>query len=293
MDGQGSATPPEGVPGLPVPIIPPVIAPVPGILPVVAPVPSVAMGAIPLPLAPIPLAPPRPLASLPIRPPVLKPPVNGQTRMSDSDSDEEDFGNDEGSGVGYELSESSKQAKERQEKIRHDFLMKRRAAALAVPTNDKAVRDRLRRLGEPITLFGEREMERRDRLRMLMAKLDEEGQLDRLMKAKEDEEAAASGGAEDGEDEIIQYPFYTEGPRDLLAARVDIAKYSIKRATVRLQRARRKRDDPDEDVDSEIDWALRQAGNLALDCSEIGDDRPLSGCSLSRDGNLLATWYVL
>ncbi|XVE93124.1 hypothetical protein REPUB_Repub01dG0163200 [Reevesia pubescens] len=166
--------------------------------------------------------------------------------------------------------------------------MKRGAAALAVPTNDMAVHTRLRQLAEPITLFGEREMERRDRLRMIMAKLDSEGQLEKLMKAHEDEEAAVSTKAEDVEEDI-EYPFYTEGPKELLDARIDIAKYSLVKAATRVQRARRKRVDPDEDIDAEVDWALKQAGNLALHCSEIGDDRPLSGCSFSRDGKLFAT----
>ncbi|KAG5567001.1 hypothetical protein RHGRI_002533 [Rhododendron griersonianum] len=48
-------------------------------------------------------------------------------------------------------------------------------------------------------------------------------------------------------------------------------------------------DDLDEGLDAETDWGLKQAGSLVLDCSEIGDDRPLSGCSFSRDGNMLAT----
>lgn len=61
-------------------------------------------------------------------------------------------------------------------------------------------------------------------------------------------------------------------------ARIDIAKYSIARAAQHLQRARRKRDDP-----------LGEAGSLVLDCCNIGDDRPLSGCSLSNDGKFLAT----
>ncbi|RVW92151.1 U4/U6 small nuclear ribonucleoprotein PRP4-like protein [Vitis vinifera] len=124
------------------------------------------------------------------------------------------------------------------------------------PTNDMAVRTRLRRLGEPITLFGEREMERRDRLRMIMAKLDAEGQLEKLMKAHEEEEAAAPVAMEEVEEETLQYPFYTEGSKSLLEARVEIAKYSIKRAASRLYRARRKRDDPDEDLDAEMIGAL-------------------------------------
>ncbi|KAI8574005.1 hypothetical protein RHMOL_Rhmol01G0320100 [Rhododendron molle] len=69
--------------------------------------------------------------------------------------------------VEYEVSEQSRQTRERQENAMQELLIKRRAAALAVPTIDMAVRARLSCLGEPITLIGGREMERRDRLRML------------------------------------------------------------------------------------------------------------------------------
>lgn len=224
----------------------------------------------PLPATPS-IAPiPRPLA----------PPQNPEPNQSDDESGPKR--------MEYEVSEDSRQAKERHEKAVHDLLMKRRAFALAVPTNDSAVRARLRRLGEPITLFGEREMERRDRLRSMMLRLDTEGQLDRLLKAHEDEEAAADD--DDADDEAPQtYPFFTEGSRALLDARRYIIKYSLVRAATRLHRARRKRNDPDEDIDAEMNFALKQAAHLVLDCSEIGDDRPLSGCSFSHDGKLLAT----
>ncbi|GFQ01401.1 homeobox-leucine zipper protein roc3 [Phtheirospermum japonicum] len=135
-----------------------------------------------------------------------------------------------------------------------------------------AVRACLRRLGEPITLFGEREMERRDRLRMLMANLDSEGQLEKLMNAHEDEEAAATA---------------------LLEAPREIVRYSLVRSTRRLGQVKKKRDDPDEDLDVEVDWSLKQAANLGLECSEIGDDRPLLGCSISYGGKMLATWNKL
>ncbi|EEF32299.1 U4/U6 small nuclear ribonucleoprotein Prp4, putative [Ricinus communis] len=232
-----------------------------------------------------------PIAPLPMRPPQNG--VESATTMDDdSDSDEEYDATITTTATANEYieSETSRQQRERQQKALQDLMMKRRAAALAVPTNDKAVRARLRRLGEPITLFGEREMERRDRLRMLMAKLDSEGQLEKLMIAHEEDVASATAGVmEDGEDEVLEYPFYTEGSKELLNARIDIAKYSVVKASLRIQRARRKRDDPDEDVDSEIDWVLEQAGSFVLDSSEIGDDRPLSGCSFSNDGQLLAT----
>lgn len=234
---------------------------------------------------------PPPLAPLPPRPPVLRPPQpqNGESKEIDSDSEHEGSGPAGGSTVEYEVSEHSRMIRERQEKAMQEFMLKRRAAALAVPTNDMSVRARLRRLGEPITLFGEKEMERRARLRDLMARLDSEGQLEKLMKAHEDEEAVSSSVMSDGADEEIQYPFYTEGSRALLEARLDTARYSLERAAIRLKRVKRKRDDPDENVDAEIELALDQASSLVMDCSEIGDDRPLSGCSFSNNGTILAT----
>lgn len=259
----------------------------PLIVPVVAPavVPPLA------PIVPVPRPTPAPLNPIPLRPPVIRPPVaqnNGDSRTSDSGSDEEEPGSSNAARE-YEVSEESRKARERQEKAVQELLMKRRAAALAVPTNDNAVRARLRRLGEPITLFGEREMERRDRLRTLMAKLDSEGQLEKLMKAHEEEEAASTAAPSELEEEI-QYPFFTEGSQALLEARREITKYSLVRSALRLHRTRRKRNDPDEDLDAEIDWSLKQATKLGLECSEIGDDRPLSGCSISHDGKMLATW---
>jgi U4/U6 small nuclear ribonucleoprotein PRP4 len=169
-----------------------------------------------------------------------------------------------------------------------ELLQRRRAFAMAVPTNDSAVRARLRRLGEPVTLFGEREMERRDRLRALMVRLEADGHLDRLLRAQEEEQGAA--GAEE-EEEQIQYPFFTEGTQELLKARVDIAQYSLPRAKARIERAKRCHDDPDEDPEAEANLVVKQAEDFVLECSEIGDDRPLTGCSFSRDFSMLATRY--
>ncbi|CAA0837432.1 U4/U6 small nuclear ribonucleoprotein PRP4-like protein [Striga hermonthica] len=277
-------------------VVPPSIDLIP-ILPAQPVIPPVITTPLVPPIAPIPVLPiPRPLAPLPVCPPVLRPPPpqkGGDSKPADSDSDS---GSGESvmdrSSQRYEVSEESKLVKERQEKAVQELLMKRRAAALAVPTNDNAVRARLRRLGEPITLFGEREMERRDRLRSLMARLDAEGQLEKLMKAYEDEEGAASSAAAAEPEEDILYPFYTEGSHALLEARKEIAKYSLVKSALRLHRAKRRKQDPDEDLDAEVDWSLKQAGNLVLECSEIGDDRPLSGCSVSRDGKMLATCSI-
>ncbi|KAL4585893.1 hypothetical protein LXL04_010520 [Taraxacum kok-saghyz] len=257
------------------------------IAPVEPPIP-VAPTAILPPIAPI----PRPLAHLP----PVRPPNGDAAKATNKDADSDEEGDD--SGPEYEISEESRLFREKQEKAKQEFLMKQRAAALAVPTNDNSVRSRLRRLEEPVTLFGEKEMERRDRLRMLMARLDSDGQSDKLLKVLEEEEAAAANaaGIDDGsyevEGEAVQYPFYTEGSMALLKARYEIAKDSVVKSAKRLARARRKRNDPDEDEDSEINWVLENAKTFSLDCSEIGDDRPLSGCSFSHDGNFLSTCSI-
>ncbi|XP_078168883.1 WD-40 repeat family protein / small nuclear ribonucleoprotein Prp4p-like protein [Carex rostrata] len=254
---------------IPPPPVSPTVSPLPHTAPV-APIP-------PPPIAPIP---PPPVASIP-PPPIapIRPPTAPSTAATVDDDDD-----------GYEVSEAHRQAKERQEKAIQDLLLKRRAFAMAVPTNDSAVRSRLRRLGEPITLFGEREMERRDRLRSIMVRLESDGKLDVLLNIQEAEEAEAEA-AQPEETEEIQYPFFTEAdlPGELHKARLDIALYSLARAKSRVDRAKRIRDDPDEDLEKEAELAVEQAQDFVLDCSEIADARPLSGCSFSKDGSYLAT----
>jgi U4/U6 small nuclear ribonucleoprotein PRP4 len=195
----------------------------------------------------------------------------------------------------YEESEESKKARERKEQLVQQLLMHRRASALAVPTNDAAVRTRLRSLQQPITLFGEREMERRDRLRAIMAKLDADGELEKLVQAQEASGDAAVAGQEDAADQAVaeEVPllqlFYTEGSTELFDARTEILKFSLSRAQSRIESAKRKRADPDEDEDLEFEEVLQAMANTSMDCSEIGDGRPLSACAFSADASLLAT----
>ena len=39
---------------------------------------------------------------------------------------------------------------------------------------------------------------------------------------------------------------------------------------------------------SEVSSAVDEVGRLAQQCSEMGDDRPISGCQFSPDGQQLA-----
>ncbi|GJV88775.1 U4/U6 small nuclear ribonucleoprotein PRP4-like protein [Tanacetum coccineum] len=83
--------------------------------------------------------------------------------------------------------------------------------------------------------------------------------------------------------EAFHYPFYTEGSTALRDARDIISEYSVMKAMVRLDLEKARDHHLD---DAEI---LQNAKSFDMVSSEIGDDRPLSGCSFSSDGNFLAT----
>lgn len=112
-----------------------------------------------------------------------------------------------------------------------------------------------------------------------------------LLKELEEEDAAAAARGVEEEEECALYPCYREGWQGLARARVEIAKFSMARAASRITRAKRRRDVPDEEEGAEMDRVLNQAKGFNLSVSEIGDGRPLSGCSFSIDGKLLATRY--
>ena len=68
-----------------------------------------------------------------------------------------------------ELSDTSRVAQEQHERLLSAFEADKKARSIAVPTADNEVKARLRSLAEPICLFGEQAVDRRDRLRSLLA----------------------------------------------------------------------------------------------------------------------------
>ncbi|CAF3628561.1 unnamed protein product [Fusarium graminearum] len=111
--------------------------------------------------------------------------------------------------------------------ILNQFNRKRLAATIAVPTDDTRVRAKLREMGEPVTLFGEALVDRRDRLRELLtiqAEITglENGDID-------------MGDADDDQEEDQEEEFYSRGGPELQQARLKIAEYSLPRAKKRTQ----------------------------------------------------------
>ena len=164
----------------------------------------------------------------------------------------------------------------RQEELIRELELKRRSKTIVVPTNDGEVRKQLRSLGEPITLFGERELERRERLRFILTGLDAEGK--GLVTEVEEEEE---------EEEVVEELFYTEGTPALLEHRRRLAQTSLLRASERIRRANSAEGKEARAKASEAEETA--ASEVVEDCSEFGDDRPISDCSASPCGRTLCT----
>jgi U4/U6 small nuclear ribonucleoprotein PRP4 len=180
-------------------------------------------------------------------------------------------------------------APEKASAILSQFSRKRRAAAIAVPTDDNRVRARLRELGHPITLFGEDASDRRDRLRELLTDLEEQ------------EEATAGEGGEGGNDVQIQEArtvgeeegeneeeFYTEGIPELLTARQNIAKFSLPRAKARLERQREESTIPLRTHIKHRKAIKEKLQGFDLFGTQIAGDRPVSIARFAPDGQTLA-----
>lgn len=156
-----------------------------------------------------------------------------------------------------------------------DFKRKREAAAIAVPTDDKRVRADLRAKGEPITLFGERPEDRRDRLRELL-----------YSEQRGDDDDLSMQDAGDDDDDVGE--FYTEGSPELLQVRRDIARYSLPRTAKRIAHQR---------LESKIPVATHvkhrkankeKLSGFELFGSQIASERPVSMVRFSPDGQTVA-----
>lgn len=140
-------------------------------------------------------------------------------------------------------------------------------------------------LPPPPLLPARTQMERRDRLRKMLAGMDEQQAVAALGPPTDFEMAEAELAVAVPSTEV----FYTEGSQQLRAARHDVAQFSLRRAALRLAAARRRRSDPDEDEAAAAAGTERQLRAMANQASEIGDERPIAGCAFSPDGSQLAT----
>ena len=173
-------------------------------------------------------------------------------------------------------------APERASAILSQFQRKRKAAAMAVPTDDGRVRGRLREMGEPITLFGEGPGDRRDRLREL---LTIQAEIDGM--EDEDGDATMQDAEGDKENEADE-EFYTAGIKELVEARKVIARYSLPRAKRRLASQK---------IESTISLRTHvkfrkgikeRLQGFELQGSQTAGERPVSMTRFSPNGEIIA-----
>ncbi|XP_064650294.1 U4/U6 small nuclear ribonucleoprotein Prp4-like isoform X2 [Lineus longissimus] len=159
-----------------------------------------------------------------------------------------------------------------------EFEKRKRARQIQVSTDDGEVKVNLRKYGEPICLFGEGPADRRERLRQLLASLGED-----VWKKKEAEEKKKEKKDEDN------ITWYHQGPRSLQDARHWIAKYSLPKAQLRIQQSRTKKAIPSAQANARTQELQKKIRSLSIECSQIGDNRPLSFCQFSPNSEMLVT----
>ncbi|KAL8791005.1 MAG: hypothetical protein Q9195_006079 [Heterodermia aff. obscurata] len=172
-------------------------------------------------------------------------------------------------------------APEKASAILNQFQRKRRAAAIAVPTDDGRVRARLREMGEPITLFGEGPGDRRDRLReylTVQAELEEGSDGDVQM-------GEGTDTMQQGEQEE---EFYTEGLAELLSARKAIARYSLPRARDRVASQKLESAIPLRTHIKHRKALKDRLQNFDLFGTQIAGERPISLVRFSPNGEIIA-----
>ncbi|KAJ1027674.1 hypothetical protein NDA16_002013 [Ustilago loliicola] len=173
------------------------------------------------------------------------------------------------------------------------FDQRKLARSLAIPTSDPKVRLRLRELGEPTTCFGEREMDRRERLRQLLAKRLQEGQFSATgtpgASAPRSHASGTNSQASDDEDQDEEEEFYTEGSSALVQARRRIACFSLQRSKQRLDLQRKHAKVPLTSIVKLRNKAFEPIKTYTNLGSQIGDDRPVSMTRFAPNSQLLAT----
>eukprot|EP00357_Protocruzia_adherens_P011839 CAMPEP_0115014560 /NCGR_PEP_ID=MMETSP0216-20121206/26165_1 /TAXON_ID=223996 /ORGANISM="Protocruzia adherens, Strain Boccale" /LENGTH=471 /DNA_ID=CAMNT_0002384351 /DNA_START=129 /DNA_END=1544 /DNA_ORIENTATION=+ len=175
-------------------------------------------------------------------------------------------------------------AKEKHEKLMEEYEQQKRSKGVVVPTEIPQVKARLRELGEPITLFGESHVDRRQRLKQVIAGLSLKGITLPEMREGADEEDEYMGEEENNE------LYYTPGSADLKNARINIVKHSLMRSQKRLMNSAKLRENLTvNDYEEAIRTDLAQYKTFEVGSSQFGDDRCVFSVKISPTRSHLAT----
>ncbi|CAI5717515.1 unnamed protein product [Hyaloperonospora brassicae] len=211
-----------------------------------------------------------------------------------------------------ELSESSRAAQEKHAQLLRRVEAEKRARHVTVPTIVEEVVQRLRQIGEPITLFGERPADRRERLRDILSRLDveaeESGYVRQVFGESEQngvqgydasgERAGSAGEAASAaaklstthEDQLFYVPLTNEKLKKVRAA---IFEHTVIVVGARLKREQQEKHmgagERARTVDHHTAELYATAQKMATVASQNGDVRLISAVRFSADGGHVAT----
>ena len=190
-----------------------------------------------------------------------------------------------------DLSSASIEDQEKHAEALRQFEEKRRSKSIVVPTDDAKVKHNLRGLGQPICLFGEGPGDRRNRLRLVIARM--QTQPGGAVSIPQFDTSAAPPSTSTTEPHRHRKTIYTPASKDLVRARREIASFSWGQAKQRLQRLKRRRLDREAAIRHERSIADTYSAvrGFAVEGSQFGDRRPLSCCEFLKAGgaDLVAT----
>lgn len=178
------------------------------------------------------------------------------------------------------------ESQEKHNQQMHKLDLHRRARSIVVPTNDEVVKTKLREIGQPIILFGEKPEDRRERLREHLARL---GVSDGFPAGAK--EVGGKQKREDRDKDKDQQDenegYLTPGIPELKTARLWIANYSIPKAKARVNASKKRRENPPSTQHK--DHTKESFTRFVNSTSEIGDERPLSAIGFAPNSRLIAT----
>lgn len=198
----------------------------------------------------------------------------------------------------HDLPSSTRAARSRYEAGLRHIELQRLARSIPVPTDDKEVKIRLRRLGQPITLFGEGAPDRRERLRSLYSQMAIAGKLEEFL-AEDNRELEEKQRREREEEEAElarakEEQYLAEGPAVLKDVRRYITEYSLTAARSRLEREKEQR----ARLGLDEEWLRRRREGHKAHFSELEEGESQASMDIQKNGpidvNLLSkqSWKV-
>eukprot|EP00747_Dinoflagellata_sp_TGD_P152767 gnl/TRDRNA2_/TRDRNA2_177339_c0_seq6.p1 gnl/TRDRNA2_/TRDRNA2_177339_c0~~gnl/TRDRNA2_/TRDRNA2_177339_c0_seq6.p1 ORF type:complete len:373 (+),score=-7.24 gnl/TRDRNA2_/TRDRNA2_177339_c0_seq6:60-1178(+) len=145
---------------------------------------------------------------------------------------------------------------------------------IQIPKETNQVKDLLRKMGAPITLFGEKDPERKMRLKQLITGVTEDELNEIKIKSNIWEKTNPS---------LQNAIFYKEGQMEVKKLRLWITKYGLGKSNKRIANQIKRKSVVVENLEKY--WATEKIDGLTV----VADERPVSCCAFCPDGKSLIT----